>query len=88
MKKTIISFVAAFAAITMSAQTVNVHFKNGQTVRFNSSNVDHVDFSEKAPDPTVSAGAVIILYRFFGYTAYCCIASRRICIAYPQRIYY
>lgn len=68
MKKTIISFVAAFAAITMSAQTVNVHFKNGQTVRFNSSNVDHVDFSEKAPDPTVSAGAVVDL----GLSVYWC----------------
>lgn len=68
MKKTIISIVAAFAAVTMSAQTVNVHFKNGQTVRFNSSNVDHVDFSEKAPDPTVSAGAVVDL----GLSVYWC----------------
>lgn len=68
MKKTIITIMAAFAAITMSAQTVNVHFKNGQTVRFNSSNVDHVDFSEKAPDPTVSAGAVVDL----GLSVYWC----------------
>lgn len=68
MKKTIISIVAVFAAITMSAQTVNVHFKNGQTIRFNSSNVDHVDFSEKAPDPTVSAGAVVDL----GLSVYWC----------------
>lgn len=68
MKKTIISIVAVFAAITMCAQTVNVHFKNGQTIRFNSSNVDHVDFSEKAPDPTVSAGAVVDL----GLSVYWC----------------
>lgn len=68
MKKTIISIVAVFAAITISAQTVNVHFKNGQTVRFNSSNVDHVDFSAKAPDPTVSAGAVVDL----GLSVYWC----------------
>ena len=68
MKKTIISIVAAFASITISAQTVNVHFKNGQTVRFNSSNVDHVDFSAKAPDPTVSAGAVVDL----GLSVYWC----------------
>ena len=68
MKKTIISIAATFAAITMSAQTVNVHFKNGQTIRFNSSNVDHVDFSEKAPDPTVSAGAVVDL----GLSVYWC----------------
>ena len=68
MKKIIISIVAVFAAVTMSAQTVNVHFKNGQTIRFNSSNVDHVDFSEKAPDPTVSAGAVVDL----GLSVYWC----------------
>ena len=68
MKKVLVSIMAAFAAITISAQTVNVHFKNGQTVRFNSSNVDHVDFSEKAPDPTVSAGAVVDL----GLSVYWC----------------
>lgn len=68
MKKTIISIVAAFAAITISAQTVNVHFKNGQTIQFPSGNVDYVDFSAKAPDPTVSAGAVIDL----GLSVYWC----------------
>ena len=49
------------AATILSAQTVNVHFKNGQTIRFNSSNVEFVDFSEKAPDPTLSAGSVVDL---------------------------
>ena len=49
------------SATVLSAQTVNVHFKNGQTIRFNSSNVDFVDFSEKAPDPTLSAGSVVDL---------------------------
>ena len=68
MKKTIISIVAAFAAITMSAQTVNVHFKNGQTIQFPSGNVDYVDFSAKAPDPTVTAGAVVDL----GLSVYWC----------------
>lgn len=68
MKKAIISIVAAFAAITMSAQTVNVHFKNGQTIQFPSGNVDYVDFSAKAPEPTVSAGAVVDL----GLSVYWC----------------
>lgn len=68
MKKTIISIVAAFVAITISAQTVNVHFKNGQTIQFPSGNVDYVDFSAKAPDPTVSAGAVVDL----GLSVYWC----------------
>ena len=61
MKKTIISIVAAFAAITISAQTVNVHFKNGQTIEFPSSNVDFVDFSEKPSGPTLTAGQVVDL---------------------------
>ena len=68
MKKTIISIVAAFAAVTMSAQTVNVHFKNGQIIQFPSGNVDYVDFSAKAPDPTVTAGAVVDL----GLSVYWC----------------
>ncbi len=68
MKKTIISIAAAFAAVTMSAQTVNVHFKNGQTIQFPSGNVDYVDFSAKAPDPTVTAGAVVDL----GLSVYWC----------------
>lgn len=68
MKK--LFFTIALAAIQMaaSAQTVNVHFKNGQKVQFNSANVDYVDFSEKAPDPTVSAGAVVDL----GLSVYWC----------------
>lgn len=68
MKKTIISIAAAFAAVTMSAQTVNVHFKNGETIQFPSGNVDFVDFSAKAPDPTVTAGAVVDL----GLSVYWC----------------
>lgn len=61
MKKSIISIVAAFAAITMSAQTVNVHFKNGQTIQFPSGNVDYVDFSAKAEDPQLTAGEAVDL---------------------------
>ena len=61
MKKTIICILTVFTVSSLYAQTVNVHFKNGQTIQFNSSNVDYVDFSEKAPDPTVTAGAAVDL---------------------------
>ena len=61
MKKIIICCFALFTATTITAQTVNVHFKNGQKIRFNSENVDYVDFSEKAPDPTLTAGQVVDL---------------------------
>ena len=51
MKKVILFSIALLAAIYMNAQTVNVHFKNGQTVQYNSSEVDFVDFSEKGSEP-------------------------------------
>ncbi len=62
MKKNILlSMMVALLSTTVSAQTVNIHFKNGQKVQFNSSNVDYVDFSEKAPDPTLTPGTVVDL---------------------------
>lgn len=61
MKRTILSIAVAALATSLSAQTVNVHFKNGQTIVFPSGNVEFVDFSEKAPDPTVTAGAAVDL---------------------------
>ena len=61
MKQIILSVIVALSATMLSAQTVNVHFKNGQTIQFNSSNVDYVDFSVKAPDPTVTSGTAVDL---------------------------
>ena len=61
MKKIILSIISVAFAANLSAQTVNVHFKNGQQIQFNSANVDYVDFSAKAPDPTLSAGQVVDL---------------------------
>lgn len=68
MKKIILSIISVAFAANLSAQTVNVHFKNGQTIQYPSDNVDYVDFSTKAPDPTVSAGAVVDL----GLSVYWC----------------
>ena len=61
MKQIILSVIVVLSTTTLSAQTVNVHFKNGQTIQFNSSNVDYVDFSAKAPDPTVTSGTAVDL---------------------------
>ena len=61
MKKYMITAAVAALQMVAVAQTVNVHFKNGQTIQYPSSNVDYVDFSEKAADPTVSAGQVVDL---------------------------
>ena len=68
MKKFILLVAAVMCQLAAQAQTVNVHFKNGQKIQFPSVNVDYVDFSEKAPDPTVSAGAVVDL----GLSVYWC----------------
>ena len=68
MKKTLITIAVVTFQMAAVAQTVNVHFKNGQTIKYPSSNVDYVDFSEKAPDPTVTAGAVVDL----GLSVYWC----------------
>lgn len=54
MKKLILSLIAVMASISVNAQSVNVHLKDGQTIRYNSSEVDYVDFSEKASDQPVN----------------------------------
>lgn len=61
MKKVILSIISVAFAANLSAQTVNVHFKNGQIIEYPSSNVDYVDFSAKASDPTLSVGQVVDL---------------------------
>ena len=50
MKQIILSIIVVLAAISVNAQTVNVHLKDGQTIRYNSSEVDYVDFSEKSSE--------------------------------------
>lgn len=61
MKKIIICCFALFTATTIKAQTVNVHFKNGQIIEYPADNVNYVDFSEKSTEPTVTAGQVVDL---------------------------
>lgn len=61
MKKLILSAICLMAVAIVNAQTVNVHFKNGQVINYNADNVDFVDFSAKAPDPTLTAGEVVDL---------------------------
>lgn len=59
MKKLYLFAMTVAISVVASAQTVNVHFKNGTTVNFPKSVVDHIDFSEKAPDPTLTAGDAV-----------------------------
>lgn len=61
MKKIILSVVLASCQLVLFSQTVNIHFKNGQTIEYPSENVEYVDFSAKASDPTVTTGVAIDL---------------------------
>ena len=61
MKKYLLLTLFVFFAFYINAQTINVHFKNGTKIQYPSENVDYVDFSLKAEDPTVSEGKIIDL---------------------------
>lgn len=58
-------YVVMLALLTMQqlalAQTVNVHFKNGQVIEYPSTNIDFVDFSGKGAAPTITAGEAVDL---------------------------
>jgi hypothetical protein len=61
MKKYIFTIVLAAINFTAFAQTINVHFKNGQLVQYSADNVDYIDFSNKTADPTETAGDAVDL---------------------------
>lgn len=61
MKKIILLVVLAASQLIIFAQTVNIHFKNGQIIEFPSDNVEFVDFSEKASNPSLTAGQAVDL---------------------------
>lgn len=61
MKKSISILAATMFFISSTAQTINIHFKNGQKVQFTEENVDHVDFSPKPDDPTLTPGELVDL---------------------------
>lgn len=61
MKKSISILAATMFFFSSAAQTINIHFKNGQKVQFTEENVDHVDFSPKPDDPTLTPGEVVDL---------------------------
>lgn len=46
MKKQFLLILLMALSTISVAQTVNLHMKNGETIKYNSSDVDFVDFSE------------------------------------------
>lgn len=61
MKRINIVIATVLACISASAQTVNIHFKNGTTVNFHEDLIESIDFSEKTPEPTLTAGEAVDL---------------------------
>lgn len=61
MRKLFTSTLMLSLTLVAQAQTMNVHFKNGTKVEFNSVNVDYVDFTEKPSDPTLTPGDYVDL---------------------------
>lgn len=61
MKKLFTSILMLAITLAMQAQTMNVHFKNGTKVEFNSVNVDYVDFTEKPSGPTLTSSGYVDL---------------------------
>jgi hypothetical protein len=58
MKKYLFTIALLSSQIIIVAQTVNVHFKNGQQIQYSTNDVDFVDFSEKFEDTPGGNGPV------------------------------
>lgn len=58
MKQLSILVVSMFIVAMAGAQTVNLHMKNGEVIKYNSSEVDFIDFAESSepaePDAPVA----------------------------------
>lgn len=54
-------FFSVLSAMTVSAQTVNIHFQNGTTINLHEDLIESIDFSEKTPEPTLTAGEAVDL---------------------------
>ncbi len=61
MKKILFLMGVFISQLSLNAQTVNVHFKNGQVIKYPYNNVEYVDFSEKTDDPIISEGEAVDL---------------------------
>lgn len=62
MKRVILIFAAVLLASIGWSQTMNIHYKNGQTVQYNMNNIDYVEYTEDNPNNAqVSSGEAVDL---------------------------
>ena len=65
MKHIVVLFALLFIATMACAQTVNLHMKNGEVIRYNTSEIDSIDFtgsSGESDPPVVDNELTILLY--------------------------
>ena len=62
MRRVILLFAAVLLASIGWSQTMNIHYKNGQTVQYNMNNIDYVEYTENNPNNAqVSSGEAVDL---------------------------
>jgi hypothetical protein len=62
MRRNIILIATVLYAAIGWAQTMNIHYKNGQTVQYNMNNIDYVEYTEDNPSSAqVSSGEAVDL---------------------------
>ena len=51
MKRNSLLIAILFVVTVVGAQTVNLHMKNGEVIKYNSTEVDYIDFAESSSGP-------------------------------------
>ena len=65
MKHIVVLVASLFIATMACAQTVNLHMKNGEVIRYNTSEIDYIDFTasgEESDPPVTDNELTILLY--------------------------
>ena len=65
MKHIVVLVTSLFIATMACAQTVNLHMKNGEVIKYNTSEIDYIDFTasgEESDPPFVDNELTILLY--------------------------
>ena len=65
MKNIVVLVASLFVATMACAQTVNLHMKNGEVIKYNTSEIDYIDFTasgEESDPPVADNELTILLY--------------------------
>ena len=65
MKHIVVLVASLFIATMACAQTVNLHMKNGEVIKYNTSEIDYIDFTDSSGEsdpPVIDNELTILLY--------------------------